>query len=68
VHDDDGEVRVLDAVDAHLPEDPKDTDLDGVVIGPNCLGRLVGVDGEPDATAVDELVMHDDPGSEDDAR
>jgi hypothetical protein len=129
VHDDDGDVRVLDAVDAHLPDDPKvlvycadagtfedlrhgsrytrrggwiggpaptgmaayeivertdgqvvvgergdppareDADLDGLVVGPSCIDRLVGfLDGQPDAAVVDDLVLHDDPGSEDDAR
>lgn len=129
VHDDDGAVRVLDAVDAHLPDDPKvlvycadagtfedlrhgsrytrrggwiggpaptgmaayeivgrndeqvvvgepgdppareDADLDGVVIGPSCSDRLVGfLDGQADAAVVDALVLHDDPGSEDDGR
>jgi hypothetical protein len=128
VHDEDGEVRVLDAEDVYLADDPtvlvfcadsgtfedlrlgsrftrrggwiggpaptgmtayeivertdeqvvvgergdpparEEADLDGVVIGPNCIDRLVGVDGEPDATVVDELVLHDDPGSEGDVR
>jgi nitrite reductase/ring-hydroxylating ferredoxin subunit len=128
VHDDDGDVRVLDAVDPHVPGDPKvlahcadsgtfedlrhgsrftrrgewmggpaptgmaayeiverddervviaergdppsrsDAQFDGDVIGPNCLDRLVGVDGEPEPGAVDDLVMHDGPVSEDDVR
>lgn len=128
VHDDDGDVRVLDAVDAHVPGDAKvlaycadsgtfenlrhgsrftrrgdwvggpaptgmaayeiverdaervaigergappareDAELDGIVIGPSCIGRLVGVIGDPDSSAVDDLVMHDGPVSEDDVR
>lgn len=128
VHDDDGDVRVLDAVDPHAPGESKVlayctdegtfedlrhgsrftrrgewvggpaptgmaayeivgrddvqvevgergdpparevAELDGVVIGPSCIDRLVGVIGEPDSSAVDDLVMHDGPVSEDDVR
>lgn len=129
VHDEDGDLRVLDAVDAYLPDDPmvlvfcadsdtfedlrfgsrytrrggwmggpspvgmasyevverrdeqvvigergdpparEDADRGEVVIPPSCIARLNGWDGgEPDPSAVDDLVLHDGPASEDDVR
>jgi nitrite reductase/ring-hydroxylating ferredoxin subunit len=50
------------------PPSRSDAESDGEVVGPNCVDRLVGVNGEPDPGAVDDLVMHDGPVSEDDVR
>jgi hypothetical protein len=51
------------------PPSREDADLDGVVIGPSCIARLNGwVDEVPDPGAVDDLVLHDGPVSDDDVR